>query len=990
MIPLSFVNNHFKKNKIEAMPEVGNIFDELSKKIKGELIFDEASRIIYSTDASAYYEKPTGIVTPRDHIDIKEIIQFAQKHQVNLIPRAAGTSLAGQVVGAGLVVDVGRHMNKILEVNQQERWVRVQPGVVLDELNQYLEAYGLFFGPETSTSNRCMIGGMVGNNSCGAHSLIYGSTRDHTLELKGYLSNADEVVFKELQKWEFDKKCRDESFEGEIYTSIRDILTNKENRKNITKEFPHSKIHRRNTGYALDYLVNSYPFAEEGASFNMCQLLAGSEGTLMFTTEIKLNLVERPPRDKGLVCVHFNSLEEALEANLIGLKYEPGAIELMDKAIMDLTKGNVLQNRNRFFVEGDPAALLLVEFARDSQSEVNKLAEAMIKEMQEKGFGYAYPVLYGSDINKVWNLRKAGLGVLANMPGDDRPVPVIEDTAVRPVDLPAFIAEIKVMLKKFGKECVYYAHIGTGELHLRPVLNMKKEADVEAFYNIARETALIVKKYKGSLSGEHGDGRLRGQFIPLMVGDYNYQLFKDVKKLFDPQGILNDKKITDTPSMNTSMRYKKLDDEIEDDLVFNWSSTLGMGRAAEKCTGSGDCRKSHLIGGTMCPSYMGSRNEQQSTRARANMLREFFAGTIPANKLGFDEVKSVLDLCLSCKACKTECPSNVDMSKLKAEFLNTYHNKFGVPLRSRMVATLPKINFLLMPFSYLYNKGVNAKLVKKLNERYFGFSSKRDLPLLSRQSFSTWDKKRKASNNKKIVYLFADEFTNYNDDQVGIAAVLLLERLGYKVVLMRQMISGRTYLSKGLLHDAAKIAKQNVAKMAKLVNEQHPLIGLEPSAILTIRDEYPELVSEDLKNEADLLANNTYTFEEFVARELDNGCIASDLFTNDEKHVRFHAHCYQKALSDTSLTKKILEIPNNYSVEEIPSGCCGMAGSFGYEKEHYDLSMKIGELVLFPEVRKSKDTSLLVAAGTSCRHQIKDGTDVLAMHPAQVLYDALK
>ncbi|WP_262326588.1 FAD-binding and (Fe-S)-binding domain-containing protein [Carboxylicivirga litoralis] len=967
-----------------------NLFEELSKKIKGQLEFDEVSRIVYSTDASAYYEQPLGVVKPRDEVDVQEIILFAQKHQINLIPRAAGTSLAGQVVGAGLVVDVGRYMNKILEVNVKEKWVRVQPGVVLDELNQYLKTYGLFFGPETSTSNRCMIGGMVGNNSCGAHSLIYGSTRDHTMALRGYLSNGDEVVFKNLQNWEFEQKCRGESFEGEIYRSMREVLTNKENRRSIRKEFPHPDIHRRNTGYALDYLIESYPYKAEGAHFNMCQLLAGSEGTLFFATEIKLNLIDVPPKEKGLVCVHLNTLEEALEANLVGLQFNPGAIELMDKAIMDLTKKNVLQNKNRFFVEGDPEALLLVEFARESKDEIKQLANDMIAALQQKGFGYAYPVLYGGDINKVWNLRKAGLGVLGNMPGDERPVPVIEDTAVRPEDLPSFIADIKIMLDKYGKECVYYAHIGTGELHLRPVLNMKKEQDVELFYQIARDTAIIVKEYKGSLSGEHGDGRLRGEFIPLMVGEHNYRLFKEVKKIFDPNNIFNAGKIIDTPQMNTSLRYKEVKNELVDKALFDWSSTLGLGRAAEKCTGSGDCRKSHLIGGTMCPSYMGSRDERQTTRARANMLREFFAGTIPATRLGYDEVKEVLDLCLSCKACKTECPSNVDMTKLKAEFVNAYHEQFGIPLRSKLIAHLPAFNKLLMPFSYLYNIGVRNKWIKAINEKYFGISSKRCLPRLSKQSLIKWNKKRQASGNEKQVYFFADEFTNFNDTKEGIAAIMLLEKLGYQVVVPNHQVSGRTYLSKGLLKGAKKLAIQNVELLSGVVHYDAPLIGIEPSAILTLRDEYPELVPDGLKEKAQQLAKNTFTFEEFIAHEYDKGHIGPEQFVSDRKIIRYHSHCYQKALSDTKLTQTILEIPENYSAEEIPSGCCGMAGSFGYEKEHYDLSMKIGELVLFPEIRNSKKDALIVAAGTSCRHQIKDGTDVEALHPALVLYMALK
>ncbi len=966
-------------------------FEELAVKIKGRLDLDEASKIIYSTDASAYYEKPLGVVTPRDSLDVKQIVLFAARHGISLIPRAAGTSLAGQVVGAGLVVDVGRYLNKILEVNELERWVKVEPGVVLDELNQYLEQFGLFFGPETSTSNRCMIGGMVGNNSCGAHSLLYGSTRDHTLELKGFLSNGDEVHFKPLQKWEFEQRCRLESFEGDIYRSLREILSDRENRKSIRKEFPHPEIKRRNTGYALDYLVESYPIDEEKAEFNLCKLMAGSEGTLMFTTEIKLNLVECPPKEKGLVCVHLHSLEKALEANLVALKYQPGAVELMDKAIMDLTKGNVLQNKNRFFVEGDPEALLLVEFARESKEEIASLTHDMVEDLKACGFGYAYPVLFGGDINKVWNLRKAGLGVLANMPGDERPVPVIEDTAVRPVDLPAFIADIRKMLQHFGKECVYYAHIGTGELHLRPVLNMKKVADVDLFYQIAEETALIVKKYKGSLSGEHGDGRLRGQFIPTMVGEVNYQLFKQVKKLFDPANVFNAGKITETPPMNTSLRYKSTKENIEQDLVFDWSSTLGMVRAAEKCTGSGDCRKSHLIGGTMCPSYMGSRGELQTTRARANVLREFFSGGVSADRLGYDEVKRVLDLCLSCKACKTECPSNVDMTKLKAEFLNNYHQQFGTPLRSQLIAKLPLVNKILHPFSYLYNKGVKVGWLKRMNEKYLGISEKRQLPMISTRTLTQWDKKRKnAATSPKIIYLYADEFTNYNDASVGVCAVLLFEKLGYQVVVSRPLESGRTYLSKGLVKEAARLADRNVRFFSGQISDEVPLIGVEPSAIMTFRDEYIELVDADLVEKARVLAGNTFTVEEFLAKERERGNIDRQLFTDESKTLRYHAHCYQKSLSDTSLTKAILEIPVNYSAIEILSGCCGMAGSFGYEKEHYDLSMKIGELVLFPEVRKHQADSFIVAAGTSCRHQIKDGTDVEAKHPVEILFAALK
>lgn len=973
------------ENATNAFP-----FELLQNHIKGDLFFDDASRTVYSSDASAYREKPIGVVRPRDAKDVESILHFANKYKLSLIPRGAGTSLAGQVVGGGLVVDVGRYMNRILEVNADEKWVRVEPGVVLDELNMYLKDYGLFFGPETSTSSRCMLGGMLGNNSCGAHSIIYGSTRDHTLEIKGFLSNGDEVLFKPLQKWEFEHKCRLENFEGSIYRQLRDLLTRKENRKEIKKEFPHPEIQRRNTGYALDLLLDTLPFKEEGVPFNMCKLLAGSEGTLAFTSEIKLNLVDLPPKSKGLVCVHLNSIEDALKANLIALKFKPGAVELMDKAIMDLTKDNPLQAKNSFFVVDDPAALLLVEFARDTKEEIESLSATLQQALSAEGFGYAYPTLYGSDINKVWSLRKAGLGVLSNMPGDDLPVPVIEDTAVRPIDLPLFITDVNTMLKKYRKECVYYAHIGSGELHLRPVLNMKDPLDVELFRQIAKDTAHIVKKYRGSLSGEHGDGRLRGEFIAEMVGDHNYQLFIDVKQIFDPKCILNPGKIVDTPRMNTSLRYQEHKSELINDPVFDWSNTMGVVRAAEKCNGSGDCRKSQLIGGVMCPSYMGARDERQTTRGRANMLREFFVGNIPDTRLGYEEVKAVLDLCLSCKACKTECPSNVDMAKLKAEFLHAYHKKFGIGMRSRLVANTPAINRFFMIFPYLYNIGINLKMIKRFNEVKFGFSSKRSLPSLYKYSLRNWYRKNNTTNARRKVLLFADEFTNYSDVNIGVEAILLLNKLGYSVCLPKHHDSGRTFLSKGLLKRAAALAVKNVTVLADFVNKEVPIIGLEPSAIITLRDEYPDLVPTYLKGKAKHLAKYSYTFEEFIEREFRQGYIKENSFTDKSEQIHFHAHCYQKALSDTALTKIVLEIPKNYSATEIKSGCCGMAGSFGFEKENYDLSMKIGELVLFPAVRKHHDRSLIVAAGTSCRHQINDGTSVKSLHPAQILYAALK
>ncbi len=967
------------------------LFIQIKAQFKGEFFADETHRILYATDASAYREKPLAVAIPKDKEDIEKLIKFAREHHLALIPRAAGTSLAGQVVGNGIVVDISKHFRNILEINPIERWARVEPGVVRDELNMALEPYGLFFGPETSTSNRCMIGGMVGNNACGSHSLIYGSTRDHTLEVTAFLSDGSEVVFKPVSKAEFDEKLKGNTLESAIYQNIDAILKNPKNQQEILDNYPDKSLERRNTGYAIDLLLDSERYSSAVNPFNFCKLLAGSEGTLAFATEIKLNLVPLPPKHKALVCVHLNSVKESLLANLIALEYQPYSVELMDKTIMDLTKVNKEQDKNRFFVIGDPGAILIVEFAEDIPEQIIEKSKAMEQEMKAAGYGFHFPVVTGKDMAKVWNLRKAGLGVLSNMVGDAKPVPVIEDTAVNPEVLPGFIDEIDAMLARYNKTCVYYAHIATGELHLRPVLNLKDPADVELFQKIAHDTAVIVKKYKGSLSGEHGDGRLRGEFIPLMMGDHIMSLFEDVKNAWDPEHIFNPNKIIKTPPMNSSLRYEGVEEKPEPETYFRFDQGPGMLRSAERCNGSGDCRKSHIIGGTMCPSYQATRNEKNTTRARANILREFLSRSEKPNPFDHDEIYEVLDLCLSCKACKSECPSNVDVAKLKAEFLQHYYDANGVPLRSNLIAHITEINRIASFFPRIYNASMNfwgAKMVMKM----LGFAPKRKLPALSGTTVKKWFGKhqQKQESATRMVYLFNDEFTNFNDSEIGIKTILLLNSLGYKVIIPKHVDSGRTYLSKGLIRKARKIAEANVKHLSKLVSSEHPLIGVEPSTILTFRDEYPELVSEKLIEKAKELAKNSLTVEEFMVRALEMGHIKPEQFSDEHQQIKFHGHCQQKALTGTSATLKMLSIPKNYKVEEIPSGCCGMAGSFGYEAEHYELSMQIGELVLFPAVRNTPNDVPIVAAGTSCRHQIKDGTEREAFHPVEILYAALK
>lgn len=973
----------------------------LAETIEGKILTDTTHKILYATDASAYREMPTAVCIPESFEDVKKVIQFAFDEKLPVIPRTAGTSLAGQVVGNGIVVDLSKNFRQIIEVNEKERWVRVQPGVVRDELNMELKKYGLFFGPETSTSNRCMMGGMVGNNSCGNRSVIYGSTRDHLISLKAILSDGTEVEFKALSDAEFEAKCRGEQvsspLEALIYQNIRSILTKVENQNEIRKEFPKASIIRRNTGYALDLLLESSPFTKGKEPFNFCKLIAGSEGTLAFITEIKFNVVPMLPKELGLACLHFNTVDEALRANLIALKYKPSASELMDHYILECTKNNIEYRQYRFFVQGDPGAILVVEFARESQQEIEEICAEMIAELKSEALGYHFPVIFGEDTSKIWNLRKAGLGLLSNMPGDAKPVPVIEDTAVDVNDLPAYIREFNLILKKYGLFSVHYAHAGSGEIHLRPIINLKTVEGNQLFRTIAEEIAALVKKYNGSLSGEHGDGRLRGEFIRFMIGEQNYALLKEVKKAWDPNNIFNPGKIVDTPSMNTSLRFAPGQESKEIATVLSFNDTRGILRAAEQCNGSGDCRKTHHIGGTMCPSYMATLNEKDTTRGRANVLREMLTTSTKENPFDHEEIYDAMDLCLSCKGCKSECPSNVDVAKLKAEFLQHYHDANGVPFRSKLIASYSRLNALASVVPWAYNFIYKSKTLTRVANNMVGFAPERSMPLLYKTTLRKFYKKNKSKNfgvpnfenrNGKV-YLFCDEFTNYNDTAIGITSLKLLTKLGYDVVMVDHLESGRTYLSKGLTREARKIAVKNIEYLKDIAEEGRPIIGIEPSAIITLRDEYLDLANEEQQVSAKKIADSTFLIDEFLASEMEKGNFRKELFNTETKLIKLHGHCHQKALSSVVYTKKILSIPTNYTVQLIPSGCCGMAGSFGYEKEHYEVSMKIGELVLFPTIRKQAEDVVIAAPGTSCRHQIKDGTGRKAVHPVEILYEAL-
>ena len=961
----------------------------LAASLEGTLLFDDLHKKIYSTDASAYRMIPLAVAYPKNNEDIVRLIHFATQNKISLTPRTAGTSLAGQTVGTGIIVDVSKYFTKIISFDIDKKTITVQPGVIRDELNLYLKPYGLFFGPNTSTSNRCMMGGMVGNNSSGTTSIRYGVTRDKIVEIKAILSDGSSTVFKELNSEGFLEKTKGNSLENTIYKTIYKELSNTEAQKEIVAEFPKPEIHRRNTGYAVDILLKSELFSGTEPTINLGKLLCGSEGTLAFTTEITLKVDDLPPTNNVMVVAHFHTIQESLEAVIVAMKHHLYTCEMMDDTILDCTKNNREQVKNRLFIQGNPKAIMMFEVASDAMEDAENQANALVEDLQKNNFGYAIIKLYGADIDKIIELRKAGLGLLGSIVGDNKAADSIEDTAVELSDLPNYINEFAVMMNKYGQEAIYYAHAGAGEIHLRPVLNLKKKEDVVLFRTIATEVAHLVKKYRGSLSGEHGDGIVRGEFLPFMIGEKNYELLKRIKSAFDPNAILNIGKIVNTSKMDENLRVEAGREEPDVQTIQDFSDSLGILRLAEKCNGSGDCRKLPSAGGTLCPSYRATRNEKDTTRARANALREYLTNSEKENKFNHKELYEVFELCVSCKACASECPSNVDVAALKAEFLYQYQKVNGFSIRNKIFANNAKLNKLGSLLPSFTNFMVNLPLVKKS----MGVSPKREVPLLAKTTFRNWyqnhqtkAQKQKFSNGK--VYLFCDEFTNYYDVSVGIDAFELLTELGYKVEIVNHEESGRAFISKGFLEEAQAIANKNVTIFKHLISENTPLIGIEPSAILTFRDEYIRLAKD--KESADKIAKNTMTIEEFFKKEITSGKIHSGQFSDVEKSIKIHGHCHQKSLSSVEATFAMLNLPKNSFVTIYNSGCCGMAGSFGYEKEHYDISMQMGEDTLFPKIRSTDAETIIAAAGTSCRHQIFDGTNRKSLHPVTVLRACLQ
>ena len=948
----------------------------LASSVRGEVRFDQFSRVLYSTDASIYQILPVGVVVPRDADDIAATLRLCAEEGVPVLPRGAGTSLAGQTIGRAVVLDCSKYMDQILEIDPGRGIARVQPGVVQDVLNEALAPRGFRLGPDTATSNRATLGGMIGNNSSGARSIVYGKMVDHVLALHVLMSDGMEITLGPLDEDSLAAKRAEPSREGQLYRTVLDTVET--HRDEIDRRYP--KILRRVAGYNLPEMFLR--------PFNLARLIVGSEGTLGVVTEATVRIVPRPPH-AAVAVVHFRDLLEALEATQVILPHRPSAVELIDKMVLDMTRAQIEYARRMTFVEGDPAALLVVEFAGESQDDVLERLSAMEKALAGARMGYATvrAVDFPSQ-DSIWRIRKAGQGLLQGIKGDSKPITFVEDTAVPPERLAPYIARFQGILARHGVRAAIYAHASVGCLHVRPLIDLKQAPQVETMRAIAEAVGDLVIEFGGVMSGEHGDGMVRGWFLERFFGPTIYQAFRTIKGALDPQGLMNPGKIVDAPAMTENLRFGPAYRTIPLYTHFDWSRDGGMAANIEMCSGVGACRKT--IDGTMCPSYMVTREEEHSTRGRANLLRAVLSGVLPSEELTGRRLYEALDLCLECKGCKAECPANVDMAKLKYEFLARYHEAHGYPLRSRLFGNIHVLNRLgtrLAPLSTWVTQSGPARWAL---ERIAGIDRRRPLPPFAQQTFDAWWKAHVRSRNgqsgtaggRPQVVLFADTFLRYNYPEIGRAAVRVLEGLGHEVLVPPVVCCGRPMISKGMLASATRHAGENLERLLPYAQAGIPIVGCEPSCLLTFRDEVPDLFPAA---HARLLAEHTFLIDEFLHRHIqERGWPGS----RAGRKVLLHGHCHQKAIVGTRAAVGVLQAAG-FEVEEIDSGCCGMAGSFGFEHEHYDLSMAIGERRLLPAVRKLAPEVEVVAMGVSCRQQIAHGTERRARHLVEVLANTM-
>jgi FAD/FMN-containing dehydrogenase/Fe-S oxidoreductase len=966
---------------------VNDLEHALRRVVRGSVRFDHGSRLLYSTDASMYQVEPIGVVIPRDADDVRAAVQVAREQKVALLPRGGGTSLTGQTVNRALVIDFTQHMNQVVEVNREEQWARVQPGLVQDELNHHVRPLGLLFGPDTSTSNRATLGGMMGNNSGGSHSIAYGLTVDHVLEIRALLVDGTEVVFGELTPSEFEAKCRVPGPEGQVYreaAGIREAYADE-----IRARYP--KHWRRVAGYNLNELLGlgvrprSYAGGGNGTprTLSMARLVVGSEGTLLTILEARVRLVRRP-RATAVDVIHYRDMQEALESSQAILETDPYAVEVTDKLILGLARNNIEQSRRMGWVQGDPAAIMIVEYTGENEAEARAKVEALEARRARERFGYAAHAAYdAAEQRTIWNLRKAGLGLLLGMKGDRKPIAFVEDTCVDPRNLAKFVPRFKEIFARHDTVGAYYGHCSVGCLHIRPVIDLKTPRGLDQVRAIAGEITDLVVEFGGTISSEHGDGRARSPFLERMYGPRIMEAFRRLKRAFDPDHRMNPGNIVDAPGITENLRYGVDYKTWEPTTLLDFSEAGGFAASVEMCNGVGACRKS--LEGTMCPSYMATRDEEHSTRGRANALRAVLSGRLAPAEFTGKRLHEVMDLCLECKGCKAECPANVDMAKMKYEFLYHYYRANGLPLRNRLFGRIERLSRFAARLPTISNWMVQVPFNRWLMEKVLGIDRRRPLPAFAPQTFTDWFARRPvpAAASRGEVVLFHDTFVTHNTPEIGHAAVQLLEAAGYRVVLVDRKCCGRPLISKGMLAEAREHAAWNVARLHPYAARGVAIVGLEPSCLLTLRDEYVDLLRTD---EARAVAKQSALLEQFFLRERERGLTLP--FKPGVREALLHGHCHQKAMVGTAPTVGVLTWAG-YTVTEVDSGCCGMAGSFGFEREHYDISVALGNRRLAPTVKATPATTEVVAPGISCRQQIQHLAGRRAKHPAEVLWESL-
>ena len=963
----------------------GTLRRELEEQIAGEVRFDAVSRALYSTDASVYQIHPLGVVLAKSRDDIVRTVNLARAHGVSITARGGGTSQAGQAIGDGLQLDTSKYYNRILELNVPERWAIVEPGIVLDELNAQLKQHGLRFAPDISTASRATIGGMVSNNSCGARSVLYGKTIDHVLELDVVLSDGSQVHLRPLNHAELEAACQGDTLEARCYRTVRQVA--RECAGEIEKRYP--KVVRRVGGYNLD------EFVDEAKPFNLAKIIVGSEGTLGMIAAAKINLVPLP-KEKAVLAIEFDELLDALAATPVILRHKPSAIEIMDGFILNHARENPSMDRiRRAILQTDnPGALLCVELYADRADDLPPRLEAIERDLAQFRCVYRRAVNV-PDQARIWGFREMSLGLSMAMKGDNKSLSFVEDTAVRPEVLRDYIAEFLQMIRRNGSSSGVYAHASVGCLHVRPVVNMKTAEGVARFEAIATQSADLVLKYGGALSGEHGDGLVRGPFMEKMFGPALYQAFRTVKYTFDPNGVFNPGKIVDTPPLTTNLRYGTSYRTPDPPTYFDYSEYGGFGRAVEMCSGVGACRKK--LEGTMCPSYMATRDERDTTRGRANTLRLAMSGRLAEAGLGDDGVLEVLELCLECRACKAECPVGVDVARFKSEFLADHWKKHGIPLGKRVLGNVRALSRVGSQFAPLSNSLAASAVGRWMNEKLFGIDRRRTPPAWARETFAERFANGHSSRRggpsgppgaTSGVVLFNDTFTNYNEPDIGMAAVGVLDAAGVGVRLEPHACCGRPLISTGQLDDARALAQTNADALYDAAARGERILFLEPSCLSAVREDAPALLRGEAQRKAQVVGEACLLFEDYVEREWAAGRLSLNLKSGPATVV-LHGHCHQKSMGLVPTAKALLSRIPSCKVVDLDSGCCGMAGSFGYAKDHYEVSRQIGERRLLPAARDLKPGDVLVAAGTSCRHQVAHFASVDAQHPAVLLHSLI-